>query len=83
MMPKAMVKGICIALAVLMVLSVGAIVLQVIAAEPLAIQEYVAPVTGDNDADYIIPAGIGILAVLAVVVCIVLPKFRKKEDETE
>lgn len=83
MMPKAMVKGICIALAVLMVLSVGAIVLQVIAAEPFAIQNYEAPVTGDNDADYIIPVGIGLLAVLAVVVCIALPKLRKKEDDTE
>lgn len=83
MMPKAMVKGICIALAVLMVLSVGAVVIQVIAAEPFALENYAVPVTGDNDADYIIPVGIGLLAVLAVVICIALPKLRKKEEETE
>lgn len=83
MMPKAMVKGICIALAVLMVLSVGAVVIQVIAAEPVAVQGYATPVTGDNDADYIIPIGIALLAVLAIGVCVLLPKFRKKEDKTE
>ncbi len=84
MMPKAMIKGICIALAVLMVLSVGAVILQVIAAEPFALQTYVAPVTGDNDADYIIPVGLGLLAVVAVGVCLVLPKLKKKEEkETE
>lgn len=80
MMPKPMIKGICIALAILMVLSVGAVIIQVIAAEPMAIQTYVSPVTGDNDADYIIPVGIGLLAVLAVGVCLVLPKLKKKEE---
>ena len=84
MMPKAMIKGICIALAVLMVLSVGAVILQVIAAEPFALQTYVTPVTGDNDADYIIPVGLGLLAVVAVGVCLILPKLKKKEEkETE
>lgn len=82
MMPKAMIKAICIFLAALMVLSVGAIVLQVIAAEPLAIQS-ITPVTGDNDADYIIPIGVAFLAVLVIVVCVALPRFKKKEDETE
>ncbi len=81
MMPKAMIKGICIFLAVLMVLSVGAVIVQVIAAEPMAMQAYVAPVTGDNDADYIIPVGIGLLAVLAVGVCLILPKLKKKEEK--
>lgn len=80
MMPKPMIKGICIALAILMVLSVGAVIVQVIAADPLAVQTYVSPVTGDNDADYIIPVGIGLLAVLAVGVCLILPKLRKKEE---
>lgn len=80
MMPKPMIKGICIALAILMVLSVGAVIVQVIAAEPMAVQTYISPVTGDNDADYIIPVGIGLLAVLAVGVCLVLPKLKKKEE---
>ncbi len=82
MMPKPMIKGICIFLAALMVLSVGAIIFQVIAAEPGAMA-YIAPVTGDNDADYIIPIGLGLLAVLAIGICVFLPKMRKKEDETK
>ena len=82
MMPKPMIKGICIFLAALMVLSVGAIVFQVIAAEP-NIVAYATPVTGDNDADYIIPVGLGLLAVLAVGICIFLPKMRKKEESEE
>ena len=79
MMPKAMIKGICIFLAALMVLSVGAVIFQVIAVSP-EMAAYVAPVTGDNDADYIIPIGLGLLAVLAIGVCIFLPKMKKKED---
>ena len=82
MMPKPMIKGICIFLAALMVLSVGAIVFQVIAAEP-NIVAYATPVTGDNDADYIIPVGLGLLAVLAVGICIFLPKMRKNEEVEE
>ncbi len=82
MMPKSVIKAICIVMAALMVLSVGAIIFQVIAAEPGAVA-MVAPVTGDNDADYIIPVGLGLLAVLAVGICIFLPKMRKKEDETK
>ncbi len=80
MMPKSMIKGICIFLAALMVLSVGAVIFQVIAAEPGAVP-VMTPVTGDNDADYIIPVGLALLAVLAIVVCIFLPKMRKKESE--
>ena len=82
MMPKSVIKGICIVMAALMVLSVGAVIFQVIAAEPNA-AAYIAPVTGDNDADYIIPIGLGLLAVLAVGICVLLPKMRKKEEETE
>lgn len=77
MMPKSVIKVICIIMAALMILSVGAVVLQVFAAEtslmPLAV-----PATGDNDADYLIPAGIGVLAILAVGICLVLPKLKKK-----
>ncbi len=83
MMPKPVIKGICIFLAILMVLSVGAIIVQVIAADSMAIRTYVTPVTGDNDADYIIPVGIGLLAVLSVGVCVILPKLRKKEETEE
>ena len=82
MMPKAMIKGICIFLAALMVLSVGAVIFQVIAAEP-GVAAYVAPVTGDNDADYIIPIGLGLLAIIAIGVCIFLPKMKKKDDTEE
>ena len=82
MMPKAMIKGICIFMAALMVLSVGAIIFQVIAAGP-DMAAYVTPVTGDNDADYIIPVGLGLLAVLAIGICIFLPKMKKKEEAAE
>lgn len=82
MMPKPVIKGICIALALLMLFSVGAVVLQVLAAEPISVPA-ITPVTGDNDADYIIPVGLGLLAVLAAGVCLVLPKIRKKQDSTE
>ncbi len=82
MMPKSMIKGICIFLAALMVLSVGAVIFQVVAAEPVAMA-YIAPVTGDNDADYIIPVGIGLFAILAIGICVFLPKIKKKEDETK
>jgi hypothetical protein len=36
------------------------------------------PVTGDNDGDYIIPVAIAVIAVLAVGICLVLPKLKKK-----
>ncbi len=77
MMPKGMIKAICIVMAALMILSVVAVVLQVIAADesfvPLAV-----PATGDNDSDYLVPAGLGIAALLAVALCLVLPKLKKK-----
>ena len=77
MMPKGMIKAICVVMAALMLLSVVAVVLQVIAVDeafvPLAV-----PATGDNDADYLIPAGLGVAALLAIVICIALPKLKKK-----
>ena len=81
MMSRKMVKIICIIMAVLMILSVGAVVLQVIAADESAALANVAmvPATGDNDGDYIIPAGVAVAAILAVVVCLVLPKMKKKD----
>ncbi len=77
MMPKGVIKAICIVMAALMILSVVAVVLQVIAVDesfvPLAV-----PATGDNDSDYLIPAGLGVAAILAIVLCLVLPKLKKK-----
>lgn len=77
MMPKKMIKIICLVMAALMILSVFAVVLQVFALDA-DVMVLSTPVTGDNDGDYLIPAGIGILALLAVGVCIVLPKLKKK-----
>ncbi len=77
MMPKSVIKVICIIMAALMILSVGAVVLQVFAADT-ALMPLAMPATGDNDGDYLIPAGIGVLAILAVGICLVLPKLKKK-----
>lgn len=77
MMSKTMIRIICIIMAVLMVLSVGAVVLQVVAVDENVYQTFVNPATGDNGSDYYVPAGIAVAAVLAVVLCIVLPKIKK------
>ena len=76
MMSKKMIKIICIVMAALMVLSVFAVCLQVFAFEG-GVMQYV-PATGDNDGDYIIPVTIAVIAVLAVGICLVLPKLKKK-----
>ncbi len=76
MMSKRMIKIICIIMAALMILSVGAVCLQVFALDTAAMS-YV-PVTGDNDGDYIIPVTIAVVAILAVGICLVLPKLKKK-----
>ncbi len=78
MMPKSVIKVICIIMAALMILSVGAVILQVIAVDSTDFLPLAVPATGDNDADYLIPAGIGVLAILAVGICLVLPKLKKK-----
>lgn len=76
MMPKGMIKVICIIMAALMILSVGAVVLQVFAVDaPVALM---TPATGDNDSDYLIPAGLAVAALLAIGICVVLPKLKKK-----
>ena len=77
MMPKAVIKAICIIMAALMLLSVVAVVLQVVAIDESAIALMV-PATGDNDGDYLIPAGLGVAALLAIGICVVLPKLKKK-----
>jgi hypothetical protein len=77
MMPKGMIRVICIIMAALMILSVGAVVLQVFAVEG-AEMLMATPATGDNDSDYLIPAGIAVAAILAIGICVVLPKMKKK-----
>lgn len=76
MMPKSMIKVICIIMAALMLLSVVAVLLQAIAVDEVAL--LAMPATGDNDSDYLIPAGLGVAALLAIGVCVALPKLKKK-----
>ncbi len=77
-----MVKVICIIMAALMLLSVGAVVLQVFAVDEAAqAQTVVLPDTGDGLSDYVLPAGIAGVAVLAVILCLVVPKLRKEDTE--
>lgn len=82
MMNKKMVKIICIVMAGLMLLSACAVLLQVFAVDEIAASTVVTPDTGDGLSDYIIPAGIGVAALLGVVLCLVLPKIRKKDSDT-
>lgn len=77
MMPKGMIKIICIVMAALMLLSVGAVVLQVFAVDGANVL-MATPATGDNDSDYLIPAGLAVAAILVIGVCVVLPKLKKK-----
>lgn len=78
MLPKKAVKIICIILAALMVLSAVAALTAVFAADAGSIV-HIAPTTGDNDLDYIIPIALIAVAVLAAVICLVLPKIKKKD----
>ena len=77
MMPKGMIKAICIVMAALMILSVVAVVLQVVAVDETYVPLMI-PATGDNDSDYLVPAGLGVAALLAIVICVALPKLKKK-----
>lgn len=77
MLPKKAVKIICIVLAGLMILSAVAAITGVFAADVGA--KVPAPATGDNDWAYIAPIALIIVAVLAVVICLILPKLRKKD----
>ena len=78
MMNKKMIKIICIVLAALMALSCLAVLTQVFAAEAAVSP---SPVTGDNDARYIAPIVIVVLAVLVVAVCLIVPKLKKKDGD--
>lgn len=76
MMPKKMVKSIAVVLAVLMFISILAVILQVVAVDSAAILAS-TPVTGDNMLDYIIPIAILAVAVIVVIACVILPKMKK------
>ena len=78
MMPKKMIRIISIILAGLMVLSVVAVLVNVIAVDE---NDYLSVVpTGDNDLDYIVPIALIAVAAIAVVVCLVLPKIKKNKS---
>ena len=69
-----------------MLLSVVTAALQVFAVDEAYYETYVNPATGDSDSDYLVPAGIAVAAILAVIICIALPKMKKKgaqDDEDD
>lgn len=75
MMSKNMVKIICIVLAGIMILSSVAVLTQVFAAGSAI------PATGDNEMRIILPVVVVALALIAVIVCVIMPKLRKKDEE--
>lgn len=81
MFSKKAIRIISIVLAALMILSVGAVLLQVFAVDSASVVS-ANPSTGDNDLDYIVPVALIAAAIFAVVICLVLPKLKKK-DETK
>lgn len=82
MMPKPVIKGICFFLAALMILSAVAVLVQVFALDSKAMVNYVSPApTGDSLTDIVVPAGVILLAVLAIGICIFLPKLKAKNDK--
>ena len=83
MMSKKTIKIICIIMAALMLVSVVAVALQVVAVDEAYYETYVNPATGDSDSDYLVPAGIAVAAVLAVIICLVLPKIKSKDDDED
>ena len=81
MMSKKTIKIICIIMAALMLLSVVAVALQVVAVDEAYYETYVNPATGDSDSDYLVPAGIAVAAILAIVICVALPKMKNKDGD--
>ncbi|MBQ8028850.1 MAG: hypothetical protein IJ262_05545 [Clostridia bacterium] len=78
MFSKKVIRIISIIMAALMILSVGAVLLQVIAVDEAVVLKSSVN-TGENDLDYIIPIALMVVSALAVVACIILPKLKKKE----
>ncbi|MBR3815900.1 MAG: hypothetical protein IKJ27_04160 [Clostridia bacterium] len=83
MMSKKMIKVICIIMAVLMALGTCAALVSVFAVDEAYYETYVNPKTGDNDGDYLVPAGIAVAAILAIIVCVALPKMRSKDSDDD
>lgn len=80
MFSKKAIRIICLVLAGLMVLTVFiGVVPSLFAADGNVVMPKVLN-TGDNDGDYIIPAVLIAVAVLAIAVCLILPKLKKKEQ---
>ena len=80
MFSKKAIRIICLILAALMIITVFiGVVPSVFAADANALAVPVLANTGDNDGDYIVPAVLIAVAVLAIAVCLVLPKLKKKE----
>lgn len=78
MMSKKMIKVISLILAGLMILSALAVLLQVFAADGSGVMA-VVPQTGDNDLDYIVPVALIAAAAVAIIICLILPKLKKKD----
>lgn len=78
MMSKKMIKIISLVLAGLMILSAVAVLLQVFAVDGATVLSS-TPKTGDNDLDYIVPIALIAAAAVAIIVCLILPKLKKKE----
>ena len=83
MFSKKAIRIICIIMAVLMALSACVALVSVFAVDEAYYETYVNPSTGDNDGDYLIPAGIAVAALLVIVICVVLPKIRKKDSDED
>lgn len=81
MFSKSFIRVLCIIMAVLMALSACAVLVSVLAVDEGYYETYVNPSTGDNDGDYLIPAGIAVAALLAIIICVVLPKIKKKNAD--
>lgn len=78
MMSKKFIKIMCIVLAALMALSAVAVLTQVFAVSPA-----VNPNTGVDDINPIYLAVGAALCFVIIVLCIVLPKVKKKEDNNQ
>ena len=78
MLSKKAIKIISIVLAAIMVLSVLAVLLQVI-----GIDENCAalPVTGESNLPYIIAGCVLAAAVIAIVLALLIPKIKKKKNQ--
>ena len=75
MMSRKFIKILCIVLAILMALSGIAVIFSTFAVDGGTVR------TGDNDFDTIIPIAVAIVAVVAVIICVLIPKLKKKDSD--